>query len=157
MTRKTITSMAAALSLAALLSGCGSGDVDATTSATAELLPLAEDVNVRAGTDPDGEVLLDGTTIQGIMASDHYDTGTSSPYAYALVLSGEGKKQFRNATRELAKDQSQITVWAGDQAICSPTITSMLNTNFVILNVASVTDDESYQAVLDALCAPSAE
>ena len=79
------------------------------------------------------------------------------PYAYALVLSDEGKKQFRNATRELAKEQSKITVWAGDQAVCSPTITSMLNTNFVILNVASVTDDESYQAVLDALCAPSAE
>ncbi len=45
-----------------------------------ELLPLAEDVSVRVGTDPEGEALLDGTTIQGIMASDHYDTGTSSPF-----------------------------------------------------------------------------
>ena len=151
MKRKIIAYMATAFSLTALLSGCGNSNVDTTTSAT------AEDVSVRVGTDPEGEALLDGTTIQGIMASDHYDTGTSSPYAYALVLSDEGKKQFRNATRELAKEQSKITVWAGDQAVCSPTITSMLNTNFVILNVASVTDDESYQAVLDALCAPSAE
>ena len=157
MKRKIIAYMATAFSLTALLSGCGNSNVDTTTSATAELLPLAEDVSVRVGTDPEGEALLDGTTIQGIMASDHYDTGTSSPYAYALVLSDEGKKQFRNATRELAKEQSKITVWAGDQAVCSPTITSMLNTNFVILNVASVTDDESYQAVLDALCAPSAD
>lgn len=103
MKRKIIAYMATAFSLTALLSGCGNSNVDTTTSATAELLPLAEDVSVRVGTDPEGEALLDGTTIQGIMASDHYDTGTSSPYAYALVLSDEGKKQFRNATRELAQ------------------------------------------------------
>ena len=102
MKRKIIAYMATAFSLTALLSGCGNSNVDTTTSATAELLPLAEDVSVRVGTDPEGEALLDGTTIQGIMASDHYDTGTSSPYAYALVLSDEGKKQFRNATRELS-------------------------------------------------------
>ena len=63
MKRKIIAYMATAFSLTALLSGCGNSNVDTTTSATAEL-PLAEDVSVRVGTDPEGEALLDGTTIR---------------------------------------------------------------------------------------------
>lgn len=54
MKRKIIAYMATAFSLTALLSGCGNSNVDTTTSATAELLPLAEDVSVRVGTDPGG-------------------------------------------------------------------------------------------------------
>lgn len=142
-----------ALIALALTVGCGAqntaGSVDGETSATAAMLPVAEDVTVRAGTDPDGEILLDATTMEGFFASDHYTD--ESPYGFALVLTGDGKKQFRNATRELAKDQSPVTLWAGDEAICSPVITTSLNTKFVILNIASVTDAESYQHVVDVL------
>lgn len=136
-----------------LLAGCTAGtsdsSVDAQTSATAAMLPLSPNVTVRSGTDPDGEILLDSTTMEGFFASDHYTD--ESPYGFALVLTGEGKKQFRNATRELAKEQSPVTLWAGDEAICSPVITTSLNTKYVILNIASVTDADSYQHVVDVL------
>ena len=136
-----------------LLVGCTAGtsdsSVDTQTSATAAMLPLSPNVTVRSGTDPDGEILLDSTTMEGFFASDHYTD--ESPYGFALVLTGEGKKQFRNATRELAKEQSPVTLWAGDEAICSPVITASLNTKYVILNIASVTDADSYQHVVDVL------
>ena len=104
---------------------------------------------VRAGTDPDGEVLLDSSTMEGFMAAKDYSD--SMPYGFALVLNSEGKKSFRNATRELAKQQTPITLWVGDEAVCSPTITTMINTNYVILTIASVTDDESYDATVALL------
>lgn len=142
-----------ALTLALLCAGCGSdGDassVDAETSATAKMLPLGSDVCVRAGSAPDGEILLDGATMEGFFASDDYTD--EMPYGFALVLTNDGKKQFRNATRDLAKTQSTVTLWAGDEAICSPVITTMLNTKYVILNIASVTDSESYNHVVTAL------
>ncbi len=125
---------------------------DASTSATAVITPLAENVCVRAGTEPDGEILLDNTTMEGFMASSDYTD--EMPYGFALVLTNDGKKSFRTATRNLAKDKSPITLWAGDEAICSPVITSMLNTNYVILSIASVTDDISYQRTVDLLSAP---
>ncbi len=144
---------AAAISAACLFAGCSSQTVsssaDGETSATSVMLPLGEDVTVRVGTDANGEILLDGNTMEGFFASDHYTD--ESPYGFALVLTGDGKKQFRNATRELAKEQSTITLWAGDEAICSPVITTMLNTKYVILNIASVTDAASYEHVVDAL------
>lgn len=151
---KKIRTLPLLLSLFLLcLSGCGGsgdpGSVDAETSATANMLALDETVCVRTGTAPDGEILLDGSTMEGFFASDHYTD--QSPYGFALVLTNEGKKNFRNATRELAKEQSAITLWAGDEAVCSPVITGMLNTNYVILNIASVTDAESYQRVVDLL------
>ena len=108
-----------------------------------------EYVTVRAGTDPDGEILLSSATMEGFFASDHYTD--ESPYGFALVLTGEGKKQFRVATRELAKDQSPVTLWAGDEAICSPVITTSINTKYVILNISSVKDAESYDYVVNAL------
>ena len=46
MKRKIIAYMATAFSLTALLSGCGNSNVDTTTSATAELLPLAEECGI---------------------------------------------------------------------------------------------------------------
>ena len=151
-----LTALAFLLAALALLAGCSggshddnSGSTDATTSATAQLLPLAENVCVRAGTAPDGEVLLDSSTIEGFMAAKDYSD--SMPYGFALVLNSEGKKSFRNATRELAKQQTPITLWAGDEAVCSPTITTMINTNYVILTIASVTDDESYDATVALL------
>ena len=136
-----------------LFSGCSSTEstssVDGETSATAIMLQLNPDVTVRAGTEPDGEVLLDSETLEGFFASDHYTD--QSPYGFALVLTNDGKKQFRNATRKLAKEQSAITLWAGDEALCSPVLTSMINTKYVILNIASVKDADSYQHVVDAL------
>lgn len=150
--KKTVF-LAAALLSALLCAGCGSGgdpsSVDGTTSATAMMLPLDSSVCVRAGTEPDGELLLDKDTMEGFFASDDYTD--EMPYGFALVLTNEGKKQFRNATRDLAKTQSAVTLWAGDEAICSPVITTMLNTKYVILNIASVTDGESYAAVVAAL------
>lgn len=151
-----LTALAFLLAALALLAGCSggshddnSGSTDATTSATEQLLPLAENVCVRAGTDPDGEVLLDSSTMEGFMAAKDYSD--SMPYGFALVLNSEGKKSFRNATRELAKQQTPITLWVGDEAVCSPTITTMINTNYVILTIASVTDDESYDATVALL------
>ena len=98
---KKFVSGAALCLLLFCLAGCGStqtvSSVDGETSATARMLPLGADVTVRAGTDPDGEVLLDTSTMEGFFASDHYTD--ESPYGFALVLTGEGKKQFRNATR----------------------------------------------------------
>lgn len=150
--KKTILLTAALAIMALLCTGCGNtSSVDSETSATAAMLPLADDVCVRAGTEPDGEVLLDSSTLEGFFASDDYTE--ENPYGFALVLTGDGKKQFRTATRELAKEQGTITLWAGDEAICSPVITTMLNTKYVILNIASVTDSDSYQHVVDTLSA----
>ena len=132
-----------------LLAGCSSTGTDTETSATATVLPLAADVCVRVGTEPDGEILLDSSTLDGFFASDQYTD--KQKYGFALVLNSDGKSSFRNATRKLAKEQSPVTLWAGDEAICSPVITQMLNTNYVILNISSVTDDESYQHVVDVL------
>ena len=50
------------------------------------MLPLGEDVTVRVGTDANGEILLDGNTMEGFFASDHYTD--ESPYGFALVLTG---------------------------------------------------------------------
>ena len=137
-----------------LCAGCGnhSTSVDSTTSATAVVTPLAENVCVRAGTEPDGEILLDGTNMEGFMASSNYTE--EMPYGFAIVLTNDGKKAFRTATRNLAKTKSPITLWAGDEAVCSPVITGMLNTNYVILSIASVKDDTSYQRTVDLLSAP---
>ena len=152
---KKIIFLTISLALSLLCTGCGNNadtsSVDAETSATAMMLPLGSDVCVRAGTEPDGEVLLDESTMEGFFASDDYTD--EMPYGFALVLTNEGKKQFRNATRDLAKTQSAVTLWAGDEAICSPVITTMLNTKYVILNIASVTDGESYDYVVAALSA----
>lgn len=153
MKKTTPLSLLLAAALLAL-PGCGSNSasgsaVDSETSATAIMLSLDESVCVRAGTTPEGELLLDGTTMEGFFASDHYTE--QSPYGFALVLTNEGKKNFRNATRELAKEQSAITLWANGEAVCSPVITSMLNTNYVILNIASVQDAESYDTVVALL------
>ena len=143
----------AMLSALVLLAGCTTvsspSSVDAETSATAQMLPLSPHVTVRAGTDPDGEILLSSATMEGFFASDHYTD--ESPYGFALVLTGEGKKQFRVATRELAKDQSPVTLWAGAEAICSPVITTSIKTTYVILNISSVKDAESYDYVVNAL------
>lgn len=141
--------------LSVLCIGCTNSNsnnaVDGETSATAIMLPLDDTVTVRSGTDPSGEILLDITTMEGFFASDHYSD--QNPYGFALVLTSDGKKQFRNATRELAKDQSPVTLWAGEEAICSPVIGGVLNTKYVIFNIASVKDAESYQHVVDALSA----
>lgn len=146
---KKVTLLAAALAALSLLAGCGSSGTDTQTGATETVLPLAEDVCVRAGTEPDGELLLDTESMEGFIASKDYSD--EQPYGFALVLTNDGKDSFRNATRKLAKEQSAITLWAGDEAVCSPVITQMLNTNFVILSIASVTDDESYAYVVDLL------
>ena len=146
---KKVTLLAAALAALSLLAGCGSSGTDTQTGATETVLPLAEDVCVRAGTEPDGELLLDTGNMEGFVASKEYSD--QQPYGFALVLTNDGKASFRNATRKLAKEQSAITLWAGDEAVCSPVITQMLNTNFVILSIASVTDDESYAYVVDLL------
>ena len=146
---KKVTLLAAALAALSLLAGCGSSGTDTQTGATETVLPLAEDVCVRAGTEPDGELLLDTGNMEGFVASKEYSD--QQPYGFALVLTNDGKASFRNATRKLAKEQSTITLWAGDDAVCSPVITQMLNTNFVILSIASVTDDESYEYVVDLL------
>ena len=53
----------------------------------------------------------------------------------------------------MAKEQSPVTLWAGEEAICSPVITTMLNTKYVILHISSVTDEDSYEHVVDALSA----
>ena len=83
----------AMLSALVLLAGCTTvsspSSVDAETSATAQMLPLSPHVTVRAGTDPDGEILLSSATMEGFFASDHYTD--ESPYGFALVLTGEGK------------------------------------------------------------------
>ena len=146
---KKVTLLAAALAALSLLAGCGSSGTDTQTGATETVLPLAEDVCVRAGTEPDGELLLDTGNMEGFVASKEYSD--QQPYGFALVLTNDGKASFRSATRKLAKEQSAITLWAGDEAVCSPVITQMLNTNFVILSIASVTDDESYEYVVDLL------
>ena len=146
---KKVTLLVTALSALSLLAGCGSSGTDIQTGATETVLPLAEDVCVRAGTEPDGELLLDTGNMEGFVASKEYSD--QQPYGFALVLTNDGKASFRNATRKLAKEQSAITLWAGDEAVCSPVITQMLNTNFVILSIASVTDDESYEYVVDLL------
>lgn len=146
---KKVTLLAAALAALSLLAGCGSSGTDTQTGATETVLPLAEDVCVRAGTEPDGELLLDTGNMEGFVASKEYSD--QQPYGFALVLTNDGKASFRNATRKLAKEQSAITLWAGDEAVCSPVITQMLNTNFVILSIASVTDDESYAYVVELL------
>ena len=154
---KKMTVLSAVLAMFFLLAGCGNssgsgnGSVDGETSATAAMLPLAADVTVRVGTEPDGEILLDSATMEGFFASDDYTDET--PYGFALVLTNEGKKSFRSTTRELAKEQSPVTLWAGKEAICSPVITTMLNTKYVILSISSVTDEDSYQHVVDALSA----
>ena len=146
---KKVTLLVTALSALSLLAGCGSSGTDIQTGATETVLPLAEDVCVRAGTEPDGELLLDTGNMEGFVASKEYSD--QQPYGFALVLTNDGKASFRNATRKLAKEQSAITLWAGDEAVCSPVITQMLNTKFVILSIASVTDDESYEYVVDLL------
>lgn len=148
---KRSISLAALIAALSLLAGCGSNSADVQTGATETVLPLAEDVCVRAGTEPDGELLLDTDSMEGFIASKDYSN--EQPYGFALVLTNDGKSSFRNATRKLAKEQSAITLWAGDEAVCSPVITQMLNTNFVILSIASVTDDESYEYVVELLSA----
>lgn len=154
---KKMTVLSAVLAMFFLLAGCGNssgsgnGSVDGESSATAAMLPLAADVTVRVGTEPDGEILLDSATMEGFFASDDYTDET--PYGFALVLTNEGKKSFRSATRELAKEQSPVTLWAGEEAICSPVITTMLNTKYVILHISFVTDEDSYEHVVDALSA----
>ncbi len=144
------------LSLALLCSACGAPastpSADGVTSATAQMLPLRADVTLRTGTEPDGTVILQQADMEGFFASDHYTD--ESPYGFALVLTADGKKQLRNATRELAKEQAQITLWANGEALCSPTVTTVLNTKYVILNIASVKDAESYQHVVSQLQAP---
>ncbi len=130
----------------------GTPSADGVTSATAQMLPLRADVTLRTGTEPDGTVILQQADMEGFFASDHYTD--ESPYGFALVLTAYGKKQLRNATRELAKEQAQITLWANGEALCSPTVTTVLNTKYVILNIASVKDAESYQHVVSQLQAP---
>ena len=157
--KKIAITAAVLTSLSLLLTGCGSNgtsqpSTDADSGATAAMLPLDTDVTLRVGTGADGAIILDSSMMEGFFASDHYTD--ENPYGFALVLTADGKKQLRSSTRELAKEQSKITLWADGNAISSPTVTSMLNTKFVILNIASVTDDASYRAVVEALQADSA-
>ena len=152
--KKTITLFSAA-ALLSFCVGCGaptepaSSDPDGASSATAQVYSLSESVSVRSGLEPDGEVLLDTSNMEGFMASPHFTQ--ENPYGFALVLTKDGQKDFRVATRDLAKEQSPITLWIGDEAICSPVITMMLNTKYVILNIASVKTDEDYQHTVDLL------
>ena len=95
----------AAILAACLFAGCSSQTVsnsaDGETSATSVMLPLGEDVTVRVGTDANGEILLDGNTMEGFFASDHYTD--ESPYGFALVLTGDGDANSTPAmTRAMA-------------------------------------------------------
>ena len=151
--KKSFTLLCSILLIGAILSGCTSSKVPAsstvspsTSSAvqnsgtsekqniTLEKDKISKDVVFRKTSSADGKIVLTSDQIEKIEMKPSQTAQNPNIFAITFYLTEEGSKQFSLASRDIVETKEEMSIWGKNGKVASAELTDPIEGGIFVLN-----------------------
>lgn len=112
-----------------------------------KLYTVASNINLKMGTNFDGETVLGSADFVGF---NYKYNKSQQQYLFTFKLTDEGQEKMTDATTKLAETKGYLSLWVGDELISSPKVMEPINGDAFAVNMVEV-NEENISSFIDKL------
>lgn len=103
-----------------------------------ELYAVADNINLKEGTNFDGETVLGSADFIGFK---YKYNESQQEYIFTFKLTDKGQEKMTDATTKLAETSGDLSLWIGDELISSPKVMEPITGDAFAVNMVEVNED----------------